>query len=88
MYYRDTLIKKPEVRTQKIVAYGLSILLGVLVLVLGFCGCYYYGGYKKLVNRLKYEVKDVENVGAVTSLNASIEMKSTRYEGLMMDEKL
>ena len=88
LYYKDLEIRKPEVKTQRIIAYGISIVLGVLVVILAFCGCYYYGGYKKLVNKLKYEVKDVDNVVAVTSLNQSIEMKSTRYEGLMMDEKL
>jgi len=88
MFYKDLEIRKPEVKTQRIIAYGISIFLGVLVVVLAFCGCYYYGGYKRLVNKLKYEVKDVDNIGAVTSLNQSIEMKSTRYEGLIMDEKL
>lgn len=90
MFYKQLELKKSEVKIKKVIAYGLTILLIMVVLILGMCVCYYYGGYKRLVNKLRYEIKDIENPEAnVTSLNASIEMKNTRYEGLMMlDDKL
>ena len=87
-FYKDYEMKKPDVVVKKIIAYGVSVVLGVILVILAFCACYYYGGYKRLLNKLKYEVRDVDNINTVTSLNQSIEMKSTRYEGLIMDEKL
>ena len=84
LYYKNTEIKKVDVKVERVYAYGIILVSLCFIALLAFCGCYFYGGYRKLRNKLKYEIKEIENVSSITSLNTSIEMKSTKlYQGLV-----
>jgi len=84
LYYKNTEIEKINVKIERAYAYGVILVSLFLIALFAFCGCYYCGGYTKLKNKLKYEIKEVENVSSITSLNTSIEMKSTKlYQGLV-----
>lgn len=84
MYYKEIEIKKTEIRVERIYTYGSILICLIVISLLSFCGCYYCSSYWKIKNTLKYEIKEVENVSSITSLNTSIEMKSSRfYQGLV-----
>jgi len=86
MYYEDIEVMKPPVKIERVIYFGLTAMAICLVVMLIFCGCYYYKNYKKLEESLNYEVKELDNPGIITTLNASIEMQpSKRYQGLIED---
>lgn len=83
LYYKEATIQKTEIYIQKVYSYGFVIVCLLIILVLGSCLCYFLGRYRKL-KTLKYEVKEVENVSSISSLNTSIEMKTNKvYQGLV-----
>lgn len=86
MYYEDIEVVKPPIKIERVIYYGLTAVAICLVVLLVLCGCYYYKNFKKLEESLNYEVKDLDNPGIITTLNASIEMQpSKRYQGLIED---
>lgn len=83
LYYKEATIQKTEIFIEKVYSYGFVIVCLLIILVLGSCLCYFFGRYRKL-KTLKYEVKEVENVSSISSLNTSIEMKTNKvYQGLV-----
>ena len=88
-YYKETEIKKLEVKVERVYSIGIIMLCILFLTLLALCGCYFCSVYRKLKNILKYEVKEVANISSITSLNTSnlntsIEMKSNKlYQGLV-----
>ena len=86
-YYRNQEIVKPAVQIHNIFYFGLVFVCLTAICLLSLCGYFYYKRYKRVVQSLEYEVKEVDSTGSIISnLNTSIEMQpSQKYQGLMQE---
>ena len=80
LYYKESGFQKPGIIIKKLITYGVSFGIVCLIIFFAICACFYYGGYKKLLKRLRFGrelINEDENTINTVGLATSIEMKST-----------
>ena len=82
LYYKENEYVKSNIFVRRILTYTVSILMVVIIVLLAGCACYFYGGYKRILNKLKSGLRKIDDFDeeqqnkTISTLNTSIELRN------------